>query len=226
MSITASSETHRQHTFNSAEMGAIAHLYRGEVYRSTIWRTRLDNTTNWAIVTMGIALSTTFSSPEASPLPLLLVGLLIAVFLGMEARRYRYFNVWRARARWMEMNFYAPILTGEDRDDSWQVILGRDYTAPRHHISFIRAAGRRLRRNYVWILAIQVIAYYGKIAIHPTPASTLAEFVDRAAVGPIPGWIVLMAGFAYNFGWLALALGTMWFDQRRHGAKGDRVAMG
>ena len=38
-------------------MGAIAHLYRGEVYRSTIWRTRLDNTTNWAIVTMGIALS-------------------------------------------------------------------------------------------------------------------------------------------------------------------------
>src|SRR6185503_5118046 len=98
MSVTASSETHPQHTFSSAEMGAIAHLYRGEVYRSTIWRTRLDNTTNWAIVTMGIALSTTFSSPEASPLPLLLVGLLIAVFLGMEARRYRYFNVWRARA--------------------------------------------------------------------------------------------------------------------------------
>jgi uncharacterized membrane protein len=226
MSVTASSETHNQHIFNSAEMGAIAHLYRGEVYRSTIWRTRLDNTTNWAIVTMGIALSTTFSSPEASPLPLLLVGLLIAVFLGMEARRYRYFNVWRARARWMEMNFYAPIFTGEVRDDSWQVTLGRDYTAPRHHISFVRAAGRRLRRNYAWILAVQVIAYYGKIAIHPTPASTLAEFVDRAAVGPIPGWVVLIIGFVYNFGWLAFALGTMWLDQRQHGAKGDKVAMG
>ena len=65
----------------------------------------------------------------------------------------------------MEMNFYAPIFTGEARDDSWQTILGRDYTAPRHHISFVRAAGRRLRRNYVWILAVQVIAYYGKIAI-------------------------------------------------------------
>ena len=103
-------------------MGAIAHLYRGEVYRSTIWRTRLDNTTNWSIVTMGIALSTTFSSPEASPLPLVLVGLLIAVFLGMEARRYRYFNVWRAPARWLERNFYAPIFTGEARDDSWQAI--------------------------------------------------------------------------------------------------------
>src|SRR5258707_8175986 len=42
--------------------------------------------------------------------------------------------------------------------------------------------------------AVQVIAYYGKIAIHPTPASTLAEFVDRAAVGPIPGWMVLTIG--------------------------------
>jgi uncharacterized membrane protein len=150
-------------------MGVIAHLYRGEVYRSTIWRTRLDNTTNWSIVTMGIALSTAFSSPEASPLPLVLVGLLLAVFLGMEARRYRYFNVWRARARWLEMNFYAPIFTGEARDDSWQVILARDYRVPRHHISFVRAAGRRLRRNYVWIFAIQAIAYSRQDS-HPSDA--------------------------------------------------------
>ncbi len=125
MSLMVSNEAKPRHTFDPAEMGAIAHLYRGEVYRSTIWRTRLDNTTNWAIVTMGIALSTTFSSPEASPLPLVLVGLLIAVFLGMEARRYRYFNVWRARARWLERNFYAPIFTGEARDDSWQATRRR-----------------------------------------------------------------------------------------------------
>ena len=84
MSLMVSNEAKPRHTFDSAEMGAIAHLYRGEVYRSTIWRTRLDNTTNWAIVTMGIALSTTFSRPEASPLPLVLFGLLLAVFLGME----------------------------------------------------------------------------------------------------------------------------------------------
>src|ERR1700738_396250 len=202
MSLMVSSESKPQHTFDSAEMGAIAHLYRGEVYRSTIWRTRLENTTNWSIVTMGIALSTTFSSPEASPLPLLLVGLLLAVFLGMEARRYRYFNVWRARARWLEMNLYAPILTGEARDPGWQAILARDYTAPRHHISFVRAAERRVRRNYVWILAVQVPANYGKIAIHPTPAASLAEFSDRAAVGPIPGWIVLMIGLpTISAGW-------------------------
>ena len=73
---------------------------------------------------------------------------------------------------------------------------------------------------------VQALAYYGKIAIHPTPVATLAEFSDRAAVGPIPGWIVLMVGVAYNLGWLAFALGTLWLDQRSHEAKGEAVAMG
>ena len=67
--------------FSAAEIGALAHLYRGEVYRSTVWRTRLDSTTNWAAVTTGIALSATFSSAEASPLPMVLVGLIVTVFL-------------------------------------------------------------------------------------------------------------------------------------------------
>jgi uncharacterized membrane protein len=70
------------------------------------------NTTNWAVVTLGIALSVTFSGREASPLPLPLAGVCI-VFLIFETRRYRYFNVWRARARWMEKNFYAPMLRDE-----------------------------------------------------------------------------------------------------------------
>ena len=82
---------------SSAELGALAHLYRGEVYRSTIWRTRLDTTTNWSVVTLGVALSLTFATPSASPLPLVLVGFLVLFFLLLESRRYRYFNVWRAR---------------------------------------------------------------------------------------------------------------------------------
>ena len=96
--------------FSAAEIGALAHLYRGEVYRSTAWRTRLDSTTNWAVVTTGIALSATFSSAQASPLPMVLVGLIVSVFLLFEARRYRYFNVWRARTRLLETEFYAPMI--------------------------------------------------------------------------------------------------------------------
>jgi uncharacterized membrane protein len=49
-----------KHTgFDTADITALSHLYRGEVYRSTVWRTRLDTTTNWAVVTTGLALSMT-----------------------------------------------------------------------------------------------------------------------------------------------------------------------
>src|SRR5256884_7234900 len=92
--------------FDAADITAIAHLYRGEVYRSTVWRTRLDATTNWAVVATGLALSLTFSSAEASPLPLALVGLLVALFLSVEARRYRFFDFWRVRAHILELQFF------------------------------------------------------------------------------------------------------------------------
>ena len=226
MSLAEKRDETQARAFDSAEMGAIAHLYRGEVYRSTIWRTRLDNTTNWSIVTMGIALSSTFSSPEASSLPLILVGMLLTVFLGFEARRYRYFNVWRARARWMETNFYAPILTDSPARADWRAVLARDYTSPRHHITFARALGRRLRRTYVWILAIQSLAYWGKLAIHPTPAANFADFAQRAAIGPLPGWLVLLLGALYTFGWIGFAVVSLSLDQRKHGDKGKSAAMG
>jgi uncharacterized membrane protein len=211
---------------NAAELGAIAHLYRGEIYRSTIWRTRLDNTTNWSIVTMGIALSTTFSSKEASGLPLILIGMLLAVFLGLEARRYRYFNVWRARARYMETHLYAHILSGKREDPGWRVILAQDYLHPRHHISFFRAAGRRVRRTYIWIIAIQTSAYFGKLAIHPQMATHFNEFVERAEIGPIPGWVVLLCGLLYNLGWVFLAVATWWLDRRAHVGRTSAAAMG
>ena len=119
--------------FSAAEIGAIAHLYRGEVYRSTVWRTRLDSSTNWAVVTTGIALSATFSNAEAPPLPMVLVGLLVSVFLLFEARRYRYFNVWRARARLPETDFYGPMIEGEAirLDSGWTELLANDYRDPR-----------------------------------------------------------------------------------------------
>lgn len=146
--------------FSAAELGALAHLYRGEVYRSTTWRTRLDNTTNWAVVTTGIALSSTFSSSDASPLPLILIGFLVVVFMIFEGRRYRYFNVWRARARHLETEFYAPMLLGEnyERNGDWERILANDYNSPKHHISLLRAVGRRLRRSYAWLLGIQALS--------------------------------------------------------------------
>lgn len=214
--------------FSPAEIGALAHLYRGEVYRSTIWRTRLDTTTNWSVVTLGVALSITYSSTDASPLPLILVGILIAFFMMLEARRYRYFNVWRARARWMENHFYAPMLHDGDLhlEDNWQQTLAQDYNEPRHHISFLLAIGRRLRNTYIWLLLIQTVAYFGKVIVHPEPISDIDEIFARAAVGPVSGEFVVLCGALYNLFWLTLALWTYYLDRIRRKGRRTKVAMG
>ncbi len=204
---------HRGETpsFNAAEIGALAHLYRGELYRSTVWRTRLDTTTNWAVVSTGLALSLTFSSQAASPLPLVLVGLLVALYLSIEARRYRFFDFWRVRAHILETQFFGPILLGRgvQVDNGWNEILYRDYRKPRLHITYADALGRRLRKNYGWIFAIQVTSYIGKLAIHPEPIASLQELLVRAAIGPVPGSFVLLAGLLFHAGWVAVALLTM-----------------
>lgn len=209
-------------SFTAAEIGAVAHLYRGEVYRSTIWRSRLDNTTNWAVVTTGIALSLSFADPQASPLPLILVGILVAVFLLLEARRYRYFNVWRARCRLMETDFYAPLLAGSGphRDGNWNELLSNDYRRPHFHIGYLRSLGRRLRKNYLFILGVQAIAYLGKLIIHPTALENMDQLFKRAVIGPIPGEIVILAGLTFHGGWLTLAFVTLQVElhYRRRGA--------
>ncbi len=214
--------------FDAAEIGALAHLYRGEVYRSTIWRTRLDATTNWSVVTLGLALSMSFADPDASPAPLLLVGWLIAVFLVFEARRYRYFNVWRARCRWIEMNFYAPLLLRSHRPDpgAWQDVLAQDYLTPQYHISFWRALGRRIRRNYGYIFAFQAFAYIGKIVIHPTPLESLDEFLMRTAVGHIPGSVILGVGVVFHAAWIWLAVWSRRLDRAKHRGKDGVTGMG
>ncbi len=214
--------------FDAGELAAIAHLYRGEVYRSTLWRQRLDTTTNWSVVTLGVALSISFSSPQASPLPLVLVGVLILFFLMLEARRYRYFNVWRARCRWMETHIYAPMLHDGDLhlEEGWQRTLAEDYWRPRYHVSMWVSIGRRIRRNYFWILLIQSLAYLGKLIVHPEPLTSFDDFLSRAAVGPVPGWAMLGLGMLYILTWGLVTVLSWRDDQRRASQRRDWSSMG
>lgn len=214
--------------FDAAEISAIAHLYRGEVYRSTIWRTRLDTTTNWAIATTGVAFSIAFNGAEASPLPLVLAGLLVILFVLLEGRRYRYFNVWRARARHLETKFFVPLLRGEGvmPDPAARELLAGDYWTPHHHISLARACGRRLRNNYAWILGIQAVAYLAQLAIHPTPLKGFEDLVQRAAIGPIPGEAMFACGILFHSAWIGFAAVTYLADRRDRHHRQSKVAMG
>jgi len=214
-------EPQKPREFSAAEIGALAHLYRGEVYRSTVWRTRMDTTTNWSVVTLGVALSITFANRDASPVPLVLVGILIMLFLVLEARRYRYYNGWRARAHWLEVHFYAPMLRGGGLklDDGWTEVLANDYLHPHFHIPYHIAMGRRIQRNYLWILCIQSLAYLGKIIVHPTPIASFEQVWQRAAIGPIPGQVMALGGVIYIAAWVGLALYTARHDSRRHAGR-------
>lgn len=187
----------------SGEFGAVlAHFYRGEISRANIWRMRLDATFNWAILTTGGTLSFAFGAVDSPHVVILMNTILVTVFLFIEARRYRYYEVWSSRVRVIETDYLAPLLSPKVRAvtsrDAWAEHLAEDLLRPHFTVGLWEAVGRRMRRNYIWIFLLLAIAWSVKIAIHPAPVSSLGEFVQRSKIGGLSGYIVLAIGFIYN----------------------------
>jgi len=178
---------------------AMVHFYRGEISRTNTWRTRLDATTNWAVLTAGAALSFALSDPLHPHGIIPLDTILVTIFLYIEARRYRYYELWSYRVRLMETDFFAAMLVPPfaPRQD-WAESLAESLLHPQFPISMWEALGRRFRRNYVWIYLVLGISWLLKNVIHPTPAGSLADILERATIGPFPGWLVLLAGLLFN----------------------------
>ncbi|MGQ9490363.1 MAG: DUF2270 domain-containing protein [Anaerolineae bacterium] len=197
--------SYRGYTLRPSEFTtAMVHYYRAEIQRSNVWRSRLDATTNWAVITAGAALSFALASPENHHSVIILDALLITIFLWIEARRYRYYELWSYRTRLMETDFYAAMLVPPfGPRPEWAESLAESLLQPDFPISIWEAFGRRLRRNYFWIFIVLAVAWILKGIIHPTLTTSAAEFVARAAIGPIPGPIVLTSGLIY-FGILCL----------------------
>jgi len=190
---------------------AMIHFYRGEVQRSNTWRNRLDTTTNWAVITAGATLSFVFSSPNNPHFVIPINSILVAIFLLMEARRYRYYEIWSSRVRILETGYFAPILMPESRpmDESWAEHLAADLTKPHFTITEWEAVGRRLRRNYLWIFALLALSWNLKVYLSPLPARDFDAFIDRAQVGIVPGWIVFVVGIIFNAAVFVFAIGTV-----------------
>jgi len=89
---------------------AMVHFYRGEIQRANTWRNRLDTTTNWAIVTTAAVISFALAGVSNSHAVLLINMMLILIFLWIEARRYRYFELFSYRVRLLETDFFAAML--------------------------------------------------------------------------------------------------------------------
>src|SRR3970040_2282740 len=103
--------SYRGYQLKSSEFTtAMVHLYRGEVQRSNVWRQRLDNTTNWAVITAGATISFALGSLSNYHGAILLNMLLVTGFLYLEARGYRYYELFASRIRLMETDFFAAML--------------------------------------------------------------------------------------------------------------------
>jgi len=179
---------------------AMAHLYRGEMSRANTWRTRLDATTSWAVITVGAALTFVFGAPQNPHFVLLLVLTLVLTFLVIEARRYRYYVLWSYRVHLLETDFFAAMLVPPFRPSSdWADHLAESLLHPIFPIAWWEAVGRRFRRNYVWVVTLLLISWGVKLALHPVPAPDGVTMVERAAVGSVPGvWVIAAAGLAYG----------------------------
>ncbi len=180
---------------------AISHFYRGEVSRSNVWRLRVDATTNWAVGASAATAGFAFSSPENTHLILLFGMFVVFALLWIESRRFRIYDVFRARVRRTEENFFGPILTRELDSPlvNWGTLMARDFLHPRFKMTFWEALGLRLRRNYLVLFLMLLAAWFGKVAFLQQAGG---GFLDNAArgIGEMPVWlpIAILGGF-YGF---------------------------
>lgn len=207
--------TYRGYRLKTSEfVTAMVHFFRAEIYRANVWRLRLDTTTNWAVVSTGAVLSVAFSQPEIHHGLIILNTLLVIWFLFIETRRYRYYELWSYRVRLMETDFYAAMLVPPFHPSpEWAESLAENLLSPSFPISILEAFGRRLRRNYAWIFLILYAAWVAKIWLFPEPTNSLEEFIQRSAVGPISGEIMILLGFGLYAFLLVVGLATIGMTQ-------------
>ena len=203
------------HVTRTEFINAMAHLYRGELGEATAWRTRIDATSNWAVVLSATALSFVFADKSSERHVLIpIITLFVTFMLFMEARRYRFYDIWRTRARTIEINFYRPMLDGSPPpNEDWAALLAEDLQWPHFHMPWWEAAGRRLRRNYQWIYAILLASWLVLLLSHPTATTRLDEVASRAAVGPIDGGIVILAMLLFYGALAALGAYSLWVSR-------------
>jgi len=193
---------------------AMVHYYRAEIQRANTWRNRLDATTNWAIITASAVITVALSG-EAYPHAIVLFALgLVSVFWFIEARRYRYYELWSYRTRLLETDFFAAMLVPPFAPaPKWAETLASTLREPHFTISLWEALGRRLRRNYLAIFFVMLLVWVFKNWSQPTAVTTWEEFVARAAIGPLAGEVVVTLVALVFLALIVLAVATMGLQQ-------------
>ena len=173
-------------------VNAMSHFYRGELGRIMVWRQRLDVTTTWAITSTTTIIGAAFSFRDIPHIIFFFNLALVWIMLWIESRRYRFYDAFRGRVRMLESHFLVPKVLQNPRslDGEWRKLVCEDLIMPSFKITRLEAVGRRLKRNYVFIFAIIMVAWTMKIFIHAkTPIRSFGEFYRALAVQELPAWL-------------------------------------
>jgi uncharacterized membrane protein len=137
------------------------------------------------------------------------IGMVLS-FLFIEARRYRYYDLWMRRVRLLEDGYWVPMLRREPVDPDALRELAGIMERPQIQLSLFSAISTRLNRAYGPILLVLTLSWFVKVYSHDEnnharPAKDIVEFMDRAHIGPIHGGFVMaffflmVLVFAYLF---------------------------
>ena len=178
-------------------------FYRGEVDRATTWRSRLDQTTNWAVVVVAAVLTWSFSS-QSRPHYVVLIGVFaVTAFLLMEANRYREYDVWRGRVRTVQTDLMAELFESRSAPEEWTATLSEELRNPSFRMSFRDAVNHRLQRSYFALITVLLVAWVARVTVYTADE----PWRQSARILFIPGELVVGAVGAF---YLALVLLTGW----------------
>ncbi len=186
--------------YDQGYINAMVHFYRGELGRIMMWRQRLDTTTTWAITSTTTIFTVAFTVPQVPHIIFFFNIAIVSIMLWIEARRYRFYDAFRARVRMLEAHFLVPMVMQNAKllQGDWKKLVCEDLLLPSFKISSFEAVGRRLKRNYIFIFMITLVAWIAKIVMHARYSprldgrniESLSDFYKALAVTGFPSWMV------------------------------------
>jgi len=184
-------EIGRRMVDESTGLGSVmAHFYRGEMSRVTTWRQRLDQPTTGTGTVLAAILTWAFSNTD-NPHYIILIAIgAVATFLGIEARRFQHYDVYRSRVRKLQENLFANALdpSHDVEDRGWRVALSEDFRTPTTKLTLREAVSNRLRRVYLALLSVLLVSWVFRITAFTPGGKT---WLEAAGIAYIPGLAVV-----------------------------------
>lgn len=184
-------------------LSLLPHYYRGEVGQMSTHLSRLDLTTDWAVVLLTAILALSFGSVDSPPYFILLGMLALIMFLLFDLRRYLTYDATQSRVRLIEENVFANAFDPSGTiHRNWREEIGDDLRKPTLKVSVREALSRRLRRVYLPLITVLLLAWLFRITIFVSGENPL----KTASVPGVPGVVMVsIVGMMY-LGALLLAL--------------------